>query len=264
MSGESPTLGARLAELGADLVTVEIDTIVKRGISSEKMPQPEHALMDMATEVWSFLIAIGVVSPMTDAEWDRDVQAGWSGWDACLRAVQKALESKASPGSADQNAVYEARIGKLKRIMAACDQLKGVLYDSSKSNGAIAGGKASLCGQGCVICRNKTTGAIQHAHNGQDVSYAPSIGASERRRWMPLDPRQLAVVRKIWEVGLEDIALQTVMQIDGDIVTRVDPAYMADERLMTIHREGVSASQALWKDLVDIAIRLFEAVAKRL
>lgn len=261
MSGGTPSVGARLAELGADLVTVEVNTIVKSGISAGKMPQPEHALIDIAVDMWRYLIDAGAIPAKTDAEWYRDVQAGWSGWDACRQAAQAAPAAAAPPSTEDQKVAHDVRIGKLERIVSACDQLKGVLYDTAKANAAMAGGRPSLCGPVCVISRDKTTGAIRHTHNGEDVSYAPASGRTDRRRWIPLDTRQLAVVRKIWEVGLEDIAFQTVMQLDGDFVTRIHPAYLGNEWLMRIHQESVRASQSLWKELVDIALRLFGAVA---
>ncbi len=260
MSGESPTVSMRLADLGADLATIEVNTIVKSCITGDKMPQAEHALIDIAAKMWLFLIEARAVPQKTDQQWDQDVHAGWAAWDACRKAARAALAASSVPEAPDLRLAHDVRMGKLDRIASACDQLKGLLYDTSKVGGARAGSSESTCGLDCRISRNNT-GAVTHTHNEVNVTYAALHGETERRRWIPIDHRQRALLRKIWEVGLEEIALQTVIQLDGDIVTRVHPAYLHHGRLFEIHHESVHASQTFWKELIDIALRLIEALA---
>jgi len=65
---------------------------------------------------------------------------------------------------------------------------------------------------------------------------------------------EIALVRKIWELGTEEIAFQTVIQLDGDVITRLQPKYAeASQRaLHAIHGQAVSVSVGFWKSLVDL------------
>ena len=51
------------------------------------------------------------------------------------------------------------------------------------------------------------------------------------------------MIRKVWELGTEVIAMQTIVQVDGDVITRLNPTYMNEKRypnLQTYHNEGVN------------------------
>jgi hypothetical protein len=79
-----------------------------------------------------------------------------------------------------------------------------------------------------------------------------------------LTAAELAVIRKIWELGTEEIAFQTVIQLDGDVVTRLQPKYAnPSQRLVhAIHGEAVGVSVAFWKSLVEL-LETFFGVAIR-
>jgi ribosomal protein S25 len=64
----------------------------------------------------------------------------------------------------------------------------------------------------------------------------------------------LVLIRKAWELGIEEVALKTVIQLDGDVITRVQESY-ATEKHATVHKlhnMGVTTSLAFWKTLVEI------------
>ncbi len=67
-------------------------------------------------------------------------------------------------------------------------------------------------------------------------------------------PAKLVLIRKAWELGVEEIALKTVVQLDGDVITRVRTSYTTKEHttLHKLHNMGVSTSLEFWKTLVDI------------
>lgn len=70
-------------------------------------------------------------------------------------------------------------------------------------------------------------------------------------RWLSTDDRLR--IRKIWEIGTADIAMQTVIQIDGDVVTYVQPYYAreAHRDLHALHRQSVEASMTMWSTLIQ-------------
>ena len=77
-----------------------------------------------------------------------------------------------------------------------------------------------------------------------------------------LAPDELTTLRKIWEIGTEEIAMQTVIQLDGDVITRITPRHTTesheDKVLQRIHSESVSLSMSYWGTLVQVASGFFE------
>jgi hypothetical protein len=73
------------------------------------------------------------------------------------------------------------------------------------------------------------------------------------------DPkRELSVddfitLRKIWEIGTEEIVMQTVIHLDGDVMTRVQPRWAGPDgrALLAIHSTSVATATSYWKLLVD-------------
>ncbi len=73
-------------------------------------------------------------------------------------------------------------------------------------------------------------------------------------RPFPLTPDEMMLIRKFWELGLEEIAMQTVIQVDGDVITRIQPAALvaSAQPLRDLHKEGLQISVAFWHELVGI------------
>ena len=70
---------------------------------------------------------------------------------------------------------------------------------------------------------------------------------------MALAPADLVLIRKTWELGIEQIVMQTVVQLDGDVVTRLSGG-MEDERFRVIHQvhaDGVRVATESWRYLVE-------------
>ncbi len=71
---------------------------------------------------------------------------------------------------------------------------------------------------------------------------------------LPFKTDEVAIIRKAWELGTLEIAMQTVIQIDGDVVTRIQPDYAKEinNSLRDIHNQGVTTSIKFWKALVSL------------
>jgi hypothetical protein len=66
---------------------------------------------------------------------------------------------------------------------------------------------------------------------------------------LPAD--QFMIVRRIWELGAEEIVMQTVIHIDGDVITRIQPDKAGDGDLHALHNASVVTSVQLWQGLVS-------------
>jgi hypothetical protein len=92
----------------------------------------------------------------------------------------------------------------------------------------------------------------------QSTSIALAKIAGKRANAEDLDARDLAILRKAWEIGVDEVIMQTTIALDGDVVTRVDSRFCDDasKPLYGLHDEGVSAAMRTWKDVVGAAIDL--------
>jgi hypothetical protein len=71
------------------------------------------------------------------------------------------------------------------------------------------------------------------------------------------------IVRKAWELGTGTIVAQTVVQLDGDVVTRIDEDNLfVDDRaaLRRLHRDAVREAIAHWRVLVELVTALVTSV----
>lgn len=71
-----------------------------------------------------------------------------------------------------------------------------------------------------------------------------------------LNATELVRVRKIWELGCEQIVMQTVVQLDGDVVTRISPDVEGQSHhlLHTLHADGVRVATQSWQSLVETLV----------
>lgn len=73
-----------------------------------------------------------------------------------------------------------------------------------------------------------------------------------------LDLRQLMVIKKANDIGIEKVVMQTVIGMDGDITTRVTQSF-ADQPvpfIQTLHHEAIGISVDFWKILINVVVEL--------
>jgi hypothetical protein len=66
-----------------------------------------------------------------------------------------------------------------------------------------------------------------------------------------LDRRDRIALRKIWDMGLEVVVVQTLVHLDGDVVTRVHPDFVHDAHLLQQHDQNVKLATGFWQQLVS-------------
>jgi hypothetical protein len=67
-----------------------------------------------------------------------------------------------------------------------------------------------------------------------------------------LNDQQRLRIRKAWEVGTEQVVMQTVVYLDGDVITRIHPSFADKPSWLGIHQRSVNVSVSFWKGLVDL------------
>jgi len=84
-------------------------------------------------------------------------------------------------------------------------------------------------------------------------------------RDLALTAEQLITVRKIWEVGIATVVMQTVVQLDGDIVTRIHQGHEAatSQPIHELHRQSVDSAIKHWQFLFQMLTQFATTVLRR-
>jgi hypothetical protein len=257
-------------EIFDDLLTLEVNIIVKSGMTARKMPDLSHALVDIVSDydlwlcelagrynhIWTRLLsqdprstafrnATGADSWLVDDRGEPILelpyQPLYTGEDTPITAATfDALRTRARAAEAmfrlfllEQELPDDGSAIILKRIYRNCDQIKGILEGR----------------------------AIDGRVRSEEMEQAARRGVSRRTkdpRALPLTADEILVVRKVWEVGTEAVVMQTVAQLDGDVITRVQRARLGpdDKPVHDLHRDAVGNALKHWQFLVDTLVQI--------
>ena len=221
-----PSVKSQLGEIARDLLHLEINTIIKDDMSATKMPQVRHALMDIGKSYQQELSKLGAPT-LWEVGGSGTVPHGsfdqFDKYRTSAKARIEALEAQWSTFSEQEKLSRTPDLLMFYRIRDTSDQMKGILTRLTDHN------------EHCRFDVENMGMAIQ-----------------------PLEPRltaeQLVTIRKAWEITTERILAQTIIQIDGDVITRVSPelAREADSIILKAHRESVQVSMDFWNQLINL------------
>lgn len=221
-------IGGHLAGLADDLLHLEVHTIIKDGIEARKMPSPPHALLDVLSDYAAFLRPYVQTAARTDiaqhfAPVDGgDRTNGKESFDAVRRVCESLVSQQPCPIPPPDMAV-------VIRIMRTCSELKAMIERLE-----------SDAGSGWPMVLGKSRPELRKTGSGADAVTLPG--------------GELALLRKAWEVGVERVALQTVIGLDGDIHTSIQRGCEGDDyqALRDMHMETARLSLSYWSDIVAL------------
>ena len=242
---------ADLGGIASSLLSLEVNTIICDGMTAEKMPVAAGALIDIAQGYHHFLClrvreldALGsptVALPQVQLPGETSATpfVGWRVHSgdlltfAIMRRVARACQDARNKAALEHLLRPEHDVI-LDRIVNNCDLLKDVFLGLKQPDVAVD--------QETVV-----------------------LTAETQRAFPALGPDALVQVRKIWEVGTDTIAMQTVIQIDGDIISRVQVGRETEENrvLHQIHHNAVEACFQHWSFLVKLVEGLIDSALNR-
>ncbi len=245
-----------------DLLTLEVNVVLKPGMTARKLPEPVQALLDVLGDYdnWLSVFAARLNPAWTQYRADasrtrppelpaRTLSRVW-GEGGLIAAVPY---SPVCEGDATE--VTEEAFDKLREQARTAELMHRLLLNEGRFPGGDDGSGIILkriyrnCDQiKGVLSRQASADAMPAA---QDLT-RNATGA----RVLQLSADDVLIVRKVWEVGTETIAMQTVAQIDGDVVTRIQEARatLADRPIHDLHREAVGNAMKHWQFLVETLV----------
>ena len=265
---------SELSEIGRDLLAIEVSTIASGTITGRKMPWFPHAVIDVLDDYAGWLGRVGEIDMKVILE--RDALLDEEGFKRAiassgrcglamanggrhieqLRLAAKMLADDGLMKSVGKPTLTEEQRGIANRIRRNCDQFKSVVgrfrvesdWRPYFVDGTSSGG-----------------GAFPENDYGvtrEDIS--TRLDAARDTRAPKMDSDAATRLRKMWELGTQEIVAQTVVHIDGDTVTRVQLGVGEGKRayLLEVHDRAVQTAMGQWRTLFEAFMALIGDMAE--
>jgi hypothetical protein len=241
LSRKPAAIGEEIKTVLERLCSLEINTIVKDNMTGQKMPAPERALLELAEHYDCKLAEHGRSrlpgSPVTGGPVEfeglrvraADVIDHWAADVIDHWAADVIRRWSSDPALSDDRC---GELMLLYRIRDTSEQLTRI-FEAAARRGNPVGDHASA-----------------------DIAAHP----------VELTADEIVVLHKAWDLDLEQIALQTVIHLDGDVMHRVSPrcANGAAAPLLSAHDAALRTSISYWKTLVEIVGDFVGGIARTL
>ncbi|MBW2057797.1 MAG: hypothetical protein JRH07_06515 [Deltaproteobacteria bacterium] len=259
--------------LAQDLLTLEVNTIIKEDMSGIKMPPSRRqALYELARGYHLKLKELGVRDPVY---WRfAGIRSFGELRDRAKYGIGE-YEKRERRAPEEKKRELREDIKILERIRDQSSDMVGLFYELRENvRGLIERGEKGYRD----VPEQKGREVLEQEEREGRLERAPAHTASqmwnndiERKQMngladLDLTAEQVTRIRKAWEIGTERIVLQTVIQIDGDVTTRLSEGFAEapDATVLRMHNDSIETSTRFWSNLVKtlagIAGKGFEAI----
>lgn len=213
-----------------DVLHLEVNTILSDGIQGKGMPGPRHALIDLARAYYVKIEALDVELAGQAPADIKDEQGRMKGSRAAF-----AWLSKTAAGLMKRADLGPAQRAVLLRVRSQ----SAIVEEMFKALGARMSDP--------VLAQNDLT---RTQLNTATAAVPP----------LPLTPKERGAIRKMWELGTDNVVMQTVISIDGDVLNRIERGYASEQHqlLHRLHGEAVETSISTWRFLIQTAVGVVE------
>ena len=255
-----------LTEIGRDLLAMEISTIASGTITGRKMPGFPHAIIDVLMKYSDWLgrkgeldmnAILGLNNRLTEAE--LRVATGERGSARVamtnglrhieqVRLTAKLLANDRVMKRLGRDPLSEECRGVAHRIRRSCDQLKPIVEQF----------RDDQAWRGYLVNAANARNGDFHKNDYGATRADIAAQRTDAKPYPRMDSDAAIRLRKMWELGTDEIVAQTVVQIDGDTVTRVQRGIGDRERsyLLEVHSRSVRIAVGQWKTLFDAFMAL--------
>jgi hypothetical protein len=253
-----------LRSVATDLLNLEINTIIKKKMmTARKAPSPPHVLLDIAGQYEDqmkdppdedgFGMRVLVAKKQAEEEGGDWI---WKAGDPGRPTVSsQSFHNLYVTARYKVEASFDTSVGFRKDTPTPRlnDSQKTILDRIRKSSVEIADILKRLEDsqeEGWAV--GMTRSQVNVAARDEANLGKPGVALTDQE-WMR--------IRKIWEIGVEEVVMQTVIQLDGDVVTRINRTFAgpAHAHLWKAHLDGTKVAMDSWHFLVDTVGRFLSA-----
>jgi hypothetical protein len=254
--GKRRKLEEKVSSTLYDLTHLEINTIIKDEMSGTKAPSsPRLLLYSLASTYYRKLILLGekyveYLGPLPDGVNNlfRGVEVNLgSGYESfhelSHRAESAALMLKQNKAllPLPENEV-NSDIMMLKRIETISNDVRSILKMVDTIKGEPVEGRDTY-----KFDLKDTISTFRTMRSRDAETFE-----------LDLDLRQLMVIKKANDIGIEKVVLQTVIGMDGDLTTRISGSFADHPNtfINALHHEAIGISVDFWKTLINVVVEL--------
>jgi len=271
-----------LKNLAADLLTLEVNTIVKEQTTSSKMPATKRvALLEIARGYRELLVDYGLVLLQKPDEGTEAYPIGsgkfpvfmqWQfGGEYSFKEIYKIAQQgatyfaeKASKSkNFEQMQEEEEKSKLLLRLVKHSSNLIGMFkmrrkdYDISED----------VWPADSLI--SEETGHYPPLLDMAEWNNDVDLSTINKIDDLDLTPDQVTLIRKTWEIGTQKILMQTIVQIDGDITNYLTNQFVnltpeLKAIVLNLHNDATESGARIWnmlfKTVSQLAGRAFRKI----
>lgn len=214
-----------LRRIANDLTKLEINTIMNDQLSGRKLPGLEEAFLDIAIDYTKWLADnVGSNALPNQAELER------------LRSeIRQHIGQNIS--TKEIASKYEASG---KQILEKIKSAAQATVDDEEVMAALAKESKDVIPNRIVENITILIDLLERYQQGSGDGLSAELAASDA-----------LALRKIWEIGTQVVLMQTVIQLDGDVITYIRNRNVAsDAMLQRLHQSSVQTATDSWQFLV--------------
>ena len=259
--------------LAHDLLHLETNTIVAEGITGRKMPSYPHALLDIAHRYLNFL----------EGKYNVELLQYWRLARGETDETKKRRRLK-SPDGVDEQGEGKPPVFKsdpeslwAKKIKNDADTFMRLQYAAAYvlthiKEAAAAGAENTEKNRLVLVRIKRNCDAIIGLVKTFERLDKNFIGVSRGEllfleKHPPQAPTELNIqLRKMWDIATDEIVLQTVLQLDGDVMNRIKLGLdlEANAPLLKAHKEIMDLGIKNWQKMFALALELLGGIFKAL
>lgn len=256
-----------LDKLADDLLSIEINTIVKTDMSATKMPSSRRqVLYEIAKDYDAKLKEFKVRDPIY---WKY---AGMRSFGELRDRAQWGIEELQKLPQ-DQQMNNERKIKMLERIRSNSSNIVDMFKTLGKNvrdNGIPDYEKVPKSpDREELIELNKLNRLVPAGPHQESKEWNNDIKRDIMNRIKDIDMTRnfILMIGKAWDIGTEQILMQTIIQLDGDITTRISNGFFekpssSRDIILQIHNKSINTSVELWSTIVKTVKELVQSVFK--
>jgi hypothetical protein len=247
--------------IAENLLTLEVNTIIKANMTAAKMPSNRReAMLEISKDYHLALVDLDCREPII---W---VSGGvMAFFELRTRAIQgaKAINDvKHLLSDADRQMYIEKQVI-LNRIQSQSEQIISMFVTLAKAvdkNFDLQTYRNSMNDKAETLAKEQNTTIeelhrICDLHDEESGAWNNDLPRAKMQNIDDLDlnTTQVSLIRKIWEIGTEQVVLQTVIHADGDITSRISERLLQKPNpvLFQIHHESVQGAVGFWINIVE-------------
>ena len=246
-----------LKQTARDLTTLEINTIVKPNMTARKMPPAGHAILDIAA-TYVDKLQIDLQIPLATPFAEQDPQEG-----EVVRVEQWNQEGVGRGTLRCDDYTFRCLRRAAYRILEDCRELEErdrVIVERIKRNSDQLRALLRNLGKRLRLRRNPNDSFLD-CNRRELLDRETRLG---RHPQPQLHPDEMALVRKIWDIGVEEVVMQSTVSLSGDVINRIQSGLSPQEAtaLLEFHREGIVSGTRMWKLIAETVVAMTGAFAK--